>query len=61
MDKSYKIDLKNSHVLWTNAISKDMNDVKVAFKALEDSEYIPIGYADVRCHMIFDVKMEGFL
>ena len=33
---------------------------KVAFKALEDGDDAPIGYAYVRCHMIFDVKIEGF-
>ena len=33
---------------------------KVAFKALEDGDDAPIGYAYVRCHMIFDVKIEYF-
>ena len=37
-----------------------MGDVKVTFKALEDCEDVPIGYAYVNCHMIFDVKMEHF-
>ena len=29
-------------------------------KLLEDGENIPIGYSFVRCHIIFDVKMEDF-
>ena len=38
-----------------------MTDVKVTFKALEDCEDVPIVYAYVRCHMIFNIKMESFL
>ena len=59
-DEAYKLDTENGNVLWNNAISKEMTDVKVMFKSLEDGEDIPIGYAYVLCHMIFDVKMEDF-
>ena len=38
-----------------------MTYVKVAFKSLDNGEDVPIGYAYVRCHKIFDVKMEDFL
>ena len=58
--KLYKIDAENGNVLWNNAIAKDMNNVKVAFKVLEDGEEVPIGYDYVFCHMIFDVKTEDF-
>ena len=61
LDKAYKLDAENGNVLWTNAIEKEMMDVKVAFKSLEDCEDMPIGYAYVRCHMIFDMKMKYFL
>ena len=37
-----------------------MNDTRVSFQALDNGEPIPIGYKFVRCHMIFDVKMEDF-
>ena len=60
VDEDYKIDAQNGNVLWTNSISKEMTDIKVALKALEDGENVPTGYAYVFCHMIFDVKMEGF-
>lgn len=29
-----------------------------AFKFLEDEEEVPIGYQSIKCHMIFDVKMD---
>ena len=60
VDESYNIDAENGNVLYINAISKEMTGVKVAFKALDDGEDVPIGYAYVRCHIIFDVKMEDF-
>ena len=38
-----------------------MNDLKADFKALDYVANTLIGYAYVRCRMIFDVKMEDFL
>ena len=60
VEEAYNIDADNGNVLCTNSIPKEMTNVKINFKALEDSEYVPIGYAYVCCHMIFAVKMEGF-
>ena len=37
-----------------------MKNVKVAFKTLEDGEKIPVGYQEIKCHLVFDVKMEDF-
>jgi hypothetical protein len=36
-----------------------MNNVRIAFKVLNGEEAIPPTYQEIRCHMIFDVKMEG--
>ena len=44
MDKACMLDIENGNVLWTNTIAKEMNDVKVTFKSLDDSEDVPIGY-----------------
>ena len=35
-----------------------MNNVKFAFKILENKSNIPIGYKYLTTHMIFDVKMD---
>ena len=37
-----------------------MKNVRVAFQILDENEEVPIGYKFIRCHMIFDVKMEDF-
>ena len=35
-----------------------MKNVKVAFKFLEEGERISVGYKWIKCHLIFDVKMD---
>jgi hypothetical protein len=37
-----------------------MNNFRIAFKVLNCEEHIPPTYQEIRCHMIFDVKMEDF-
>jgi xylose isomerase len=37
-----------------------MNNVRIAFKVLNGEEDIPPTYQEIRCHMIFDLKMEDF-
>ncbi|KAL7525384.1 hypothetical protein ACHAXR_000985, partial [Thalassiosira sp. AJA248-18] len=58
--KTYELDPQNGNTFWADAISKEMKNVKVAFKMLDDDETVPQDYQFVRCHMIFDVKMEDF-
>ena len=58
--QAYALDKKNGNTQWVDAITKDMKDVRPAFKKLESEEIVPIGYHWVNYHMIFDVKMEDF-
>jgi hypothetical protein len=37
-----------------------MNNVRIAFKVLNGEDDIPPTYQEIRCHIIFDVKMEDF-
>ena len=59
-DDAVRIDKENGNTLWQDAINKEMKNVQVAFKPLEDGEKIPVGYQEIKCHMVFDVKMEDF-
>ena len=38
-------------------IEKEMKNVDVAFKFV-DGDVIPVGFKEIACHMIFDVKMD---
>jgi len=35
-----------------------MSNNKLAFKFLNEDESVPVAYKWIRCHMIFDVKMD---
>jgi transposase len=54
------VDTENGDRQWQDAIDLEMNAVRVAFKILNGDESIPPGYQQIRCHMVFDVKMESF-
>jgi Reverse transcriptase (RNA-dependent DNA polymerase) len=44
--------------MWWDAILKEMKNVRPAFEAWEGSkEDLPPGYQEIKCHIIFDVKM----
>ena len=43
-----------------STVSSYSSSHRVAFNILPDGEDPPLGYQFVRCHMVFDVKMEDF-
>ena len=45
-------------MLWQEAIAKKMNNIRVAFQVLDHDEQPPIGYTEITCHLIFDVKID---
>jgi hypothetical protein len=51
-------DKENGDTLWWDAIKKEMKNVRPAFEVWEkDIKDLPVGYQEITCHMIFDVKM----
>jgi hypothetical protein len=57
--EAYALDKKNANTLWADSIAKEMKNVKIAFKILANGDKVPIGFQHMRCHMIFNIKMEG--
>jgi hypothetical protein len=55
-----ELDRKNGSNLWTDAIAKEMKEVRKAFEILPDGQNAPIGYQKIPCHLGFYVKMEDF-
>ena len=51
-----RLDKDNRDTLWWDAICKEMKNVRIAFEEFEGDK-IPPGYQEIRCHMIFDIKM----
>jgi len=52
------LDEENGNTLWHNAIQKELKNVQVALKFLDNDEPIPIGHKEIPCHIIFDIKMD---
>ena len=53
-----ELDHQNGNNLWWEAICKEMENVRPAFEVWEkDVSQIPPSYQQIKCHMVFDVKM----
>ncbi|KAI2511667.1 Reverse transcriptase (RNA-dependent DNA polymerase) [Fragilaria crotonensis] len=53
-----EIDAENGNTYWWDAILKEMKNVRPAFEVWEKTkEDLPPGYQQIKCHLIFDVKM----
>ncbi len=59
--RAVEIDHENGNSLWQDAIAKEMANVRVAFRILEDGEKVPVGHQEIGVHMVFDVKLDGFV
>lgn len=57
-EEAVALDRKNGNTLWQDAVKKEMKNVEVAFKFLNDSTEIPIGFKPIECHIIYDVKFD---
>ena len=60
VEEAMTLDAERGHNLWADAVCKETEYVKVAFKVLPDGKSVPISYKVVQCQMVFDVKMEVF-
>lgn len=52
------IDKETNTMFWHDAIKKEMKNVMIAFRFLDPNSKSPVGYKWIKCHMIFDVKMD---
>jgi hypothetical protein len=59
-DECVRLDTINGNTLWQDAVRDEMKKVHIAFKQLKPDEVVPPTYQQIRCHLIFDVKMEDF-
>jgi len=60
VDEALEIDRENGDDRWAKSIQEEMNNVRIAFRILDDDTKIPIGYQYMSCHIVFDVKFDGF-
>ena len=56
--EALQLDRENGNTLWWDAICKEMKNVRIAFEVWnKDVKDIPPGYQEIKCHIIFDIKM----
>jgi len=58
IQEALTIDRETCTTFWRDAIHKEMENCRVAFKILDEDEAAPVGFKFIRCHMIFNVKMD---
>ena len=58
VEEALAIDKATNTTFWHDAIKKEMKNVMVAFRFLDPDAQSPIGYKWIKCHMIFDIKMD---
>jgi hypothetical protein len=51
--EAVKLGEENDNTLWQDAIRKEINSVRSAFKVLNGKEAIPPTYQEIRCHIIW--------
>ena len=59
VEEALKFDRQSNTTYWKDAIDKEMRNIEIAFKVLDEGEHVPPGYQLIRCHFIFDVKIDG--
>jgi hypothetical protein len=55
VEHARKLDQQNGNTLWWDAIMQEMANVRIAFQKSSGTRP-PIGFQEVKCHMIFDIK-----
>ena len=60
MKCAIEINQEKSNTLWEDTIAKEMEAIHVAFKILNDDEQPLPGYQYMECHLVFDIKLDGF-
>ena len=57
-DEDVGIDIMNGNAYWQDATKKEMNNVEVTFKILNDRSKVPIRFKKITFHLIFDVNFD---
>ena len=57
VDEDLRFDKLNGNTFWSDAINKEMEDLKVAFDIKPESSRPPVNYTFATGHLIFDVRM----
>lgn len=57
MAEAIQLDAENGNTLWFDALMSEMKNVRPAFQIHEGDKASLVGYQQVKCHIIWDVKL----
>ena len=57
-EEAMRLDKENGNDFWKDAVAKELKNVQVAFKLLDDDEKPPVGSKLIPYHIIYDVKFD---
>ena len=57
-DEARRLDEENKNDFWQKAVEKELKNVQIAFKLLEEGESPPVGSKHIPYHIIYDVKFD---
>ena len=55
---AWELDKRNGNTMWMDVLVKEMFNVGIAFKVLEEKQSAPPGWSKVTGHLVWDVKMD---
>ena len=58
VNRAMSLERNNGNTLWMDAIKKEYENVKIAFKKLDNDKQVPPGFTEITCHLVFEVKFD---
>ena len=58
VEEVLKLDSEAGNELWRKVIEKEWKNSRVAFKMLDRGEPPPVGFKEITCHLVFDLKLD---
>ena len=58
VEEALKLDHENGNDLWKRAIEKEIGNVRIAFRLMEEDEKLPVGSKEIPYHIILDIKFD---
>lgn len=58
VEEALAIDRRTGTDYWAKAIEKEMKAVGIAFDFKDEGASKPVGFTEIKCHLVFDIKMD---
>ena len=58
MEEALALVKQNRNKLWHDATEKETKNSRIEFEVLDKDASVPVGYTEITCHLILDVKMD---